>query len=451
MSIDTKHQNLTLATASTSDPKGEGKEKEVDPSAYEDMSDSEESGDDTWAEYPFEPFPSPPGDKSRTTGAPNVVASLDPPLITFTYPPPPHLANDPTWYAQMVADVHRNRAHVIAELELARTEAAEALADATLAELELKAERDQMQDFLNRLGSVAGKNFVLKMIRKVERSLKTGDESLEDESEEELQYPDDEELQYPDDEELQYPDDEDSNGSDEGEVDHQDVEEDFGGGSGESEEDSQDTEDEEYSRSGDDSYRERSEFPSASRPCSPYRPQQYLHESVSDDETNFWESSNPPPVDESPNSSLQGISLPYQPISPDWRCGDVTDDPYSSDEDDTSRKWIDSSPTYRSRKRRLEVEEETNDPEDSPRKKFKETPPSPLKDVKLFPLPTRCFYPPENKQDNAIDQDHDSDEEHEVENSRTLEHEPVLSTPYLPRLNLCERNPFVRVRQNSQG
>ncbi|KAG1779121.1 hypothetical protein EV702DRAFT_1090374 [Suillus placidus] len=337
----------------------------------------------------------------------------------------------------MVADVHRNRAHVNAELELARTEAAEALADATLAELELKAERDQMQDFLNRLGSVAGKNFVLKIIRKVERSLKTGDESLEDESEEE----------------LQYPDHEDSNGSDEGEVDHQDVEEYFGGGSGESEEGSQDAEDEEYSRSGDDSYRERSEFPSASRPCSPYCPQQCLHGSVSDGETNFWESSKPPPADESPNSSLQGISLPYQPISPDWRCGDVTDDPYSSDEDDTSRKWTDSSPAaYKSRKRRLEVEEETNDPEDSPRKKFKETPPSPLKDVKLFPLPTRCFYPPENKQDNAIDPDHDSDEEYEVENSLTLEHAPVLATPYLPRLNLFERSPFrIRVRQNSQG
>ncbi|KAG2346146.1 hypothetical protein BDR05DRAFT_997678 [Suillus weaverae] len=493
MSIDTEHQNLPPATASTSDPKGKGKEKEVDPSAYEDMSDSEESGDDTWAEYPFEPFPSPPGDKSRTTRAPNVVAPLDPPLITFTYPPPPHLASDPTWYAQMVADVHRNRAHVNAELELARTEAAEALADATLAELELKAERDQMQDFLNRIGSVAGKNFVLKMIRKVERSLKTGDESLElqypddeelqypDDEElqypddEELQYPDDEELQYPDDEEPQYPDDEDSNGSDEGEVDHQDVEEDFGGGSGDSEEGSQDAEDEEYSRSGDDSYRERSEFPSASRPCSPYRPEQYHHKFVRDDGTTFWESSYPLladespnssyplpadesphsfyplPADESPNSSLQGISLPYQPFSPDWRCGDVTDDPYSSGEDDASRKWIDSSPTYRSRKRRLEVEEETNDPEDSPRKKFKETPPSPLKDVKLFPLPTRCFYPPENKQDNAIDQDHDADEEHEVENSRALEHEPRLSTPDLPRLNLYERNPFVRVRQKSQG
>ncbi|KAG1764880.1 hypothetical protein EV702DRAFT_1153130 [Suillus placidus] len=212
----------------------------------------------------------------------------------------------------MVADVHRNHAHVNAELELARTEVAEALADATLAELELKAERDQMQDFYNRLGSVAGKNFVFKMVRKFEQSLKTGDESLEDESELELQYPDDEELQYPD--------HEDSNGSNEGEVDHQDVEEDFGGGSGESEEGSQDAEDEEYSRSGDDSYRERSELPSASRPCSPYW---YLYEFVRDGEfvrvgeTNFRESSEPPPVDESPNSSLQAISHRYHPISPD--------------------------------------------------------------------------------------------------------------------------------------
>jgi hypothetical protein len=108
---------------------------------------------------------------------------------------------------------------------------------------------------------------------------------------------------------------------------------------------------------------------------------------------------------------------------------------------------------YKSRKRPLEVEEkeETNNPEDSPRKKLKETPQSPPKDNKMFPFPMRCFYPPEKKQDNAMDQDNDSEEEYEVEKSLTLEDEPVLpSWPYLPQLNRLERDPF-RVRQNSQG
>ncbi|KAG1824702.1 uncharacterized protein BJ212DRAFT_1475995 [Suillus subaureus] len=435
MSIDTEHQNptQTTATAATSDPKGKSKQKEVDPSVHEDMSDSGESGVDTQDEYPFERFPSPPGDKPRNAHVPNATASLDPPLMAFTYPPPSPLAHDPSWYAQMVADVHRNRAHVNNELELARTEAAEALADVTLAEIELKAERDRMQDFLNRLGSVAGKNFVRKMIKKVERSLKTRDKNLDDQYEEE----------------LQESDDEDEDGSDEGE--HQDTEEeDLGGGAGESEDAPQDAEDDEYGRSGDDGSRERSESPPAS--CSPSStdcPQQYLYKSVSDGEANSRESSKPQPADESPSSSSQGIS--HQISSPNWRRGDVTDDEYSSGEDNTSRKWTDLSPGHMCRKRNLEVEEEeANGPEDSPRKKFKESHPSTLEDVKLFPLPTRCFYPPENNKDNTIDQDHDSDDEYEVENSLTLEHEPVQQRPYLPQLNRLERDPF-RVRQNSQG
>jgi hypothetical protein len=222
MSIDAEHQSTTQPTATTSDPKGKG--KEVYPSAHEDMSDSEESGCDTRAEFPFEQFPSPPGDKSRDARVPNATASLDPPLMEFTYPPPPHLANDPSWYGQMVADVHRNRAHVKTELELARTEAAEALADVTLAEIELQAERKQMQDFLNRMTSVAGKNFVRKMIRKVQQSMNNGDENLYDEYEEK----------------LDSEDDEDSSASDEGDVHHQDTEdENFGCGDGEIEEGAQ--------------------------------------------------------------------------------------------------------------------------------------------------------------------------------------------------------------------
>lgn len=239
MSIDTDHQNPTQlpATAATSDPKGKGKEKEVDPSAHEDKSDSGESAGDTWAEFPFERFPSPPGDKSSDARVPNATPSLDPPLMDFTYPPPPHLANDPTWYAQMVADVHRNRAHVNTELKLARIEAAEALADVTLAEIELKAEMDRMQNFLNRVASVAGKNFVRKMIRKVQRSMKTGVHNLDDECGEELQ-------------DADY---EDSSASDESEVHHQDAEEEnFSGGAGETEEGAQDAKDEECSRSDND-------------------------------------------------------------------------------------------------------------------------------------------------------------------------------------------------------
>ncbi|KAG2105427.1 hypothetical protein BD769DRAFT_1676058 [Suillus cothurnatus] len=195
---------------------------------------------------------------------------------------------------------------------------------------------------------------------------------------------------------------------------------------------------------------ERSESPSAPYiPSSPDCPQQYLQELFSDGEANFWESPAPPPKNESLHSSPQGIS--HQPKSPNWRRGDITDDEYSSGEDDTSRNWTDLSPAYKSRKRHLEVEEEeTNGSGDSPRKKLKETHPSPPEDVKLFPLPARCFYPPEPNKDNTIDEDHNSDEEYEVENSLTLEHEPELQRPYLPRLNRLERDPY-RVRQNSRG
>ncbi|KAG1748181.1 hypothetical protein EDB19DRAFT_1684835 [Suillus lakei] len=243
MSINTEHQNPTQATATstTSDPKGKCKEKEADPPTTEHVSDGEESGEDTWADYPFERFPSPPGDESRNARVPNAATSLttplDPPLMAFTYPPPPPLANDPTWYAQMVAEVHRHRAHVNTELELARTEAAEALADATLAELELKAEREEMQNFLNRLASVAGKNFVRKLIRGVVEALEPGDDNL-------------------DDEEQQDADDEDSNASDEGEVDQQDAgDEHLRSGASENEEGPQDAEDEEYNRSDNASSR----------------------------------------------------------------------------------------------------------------------------------------------------------------------------------------------------
>jgi hypothetical protein len=171
MSIDAEHQSTTQPTAITSDSKG--KSKEVNLSAHGDMSDSGEP-----KRFPFEQFPSPPGDKSRDARVPNATASLDPPLMEFIYPPPPPppLANNPPWYARMVAEVNRRRVHVKIELELARTEAALALADVTHSEIELQAERKRMQDFMTRVEYVAGKNFVRKMTRKVEQSMAAGDE-----------------------------------------------------------------------------------------------------------------------------------------------------------------------------------------------------------------------------------------------------------------------------------
>ncbi|KAG2074935.1 hypothetical protein BDR04DRAFT_1092586 [Suillus decipiens] len=440
MSIDTEHQNpiQTTATASTSDQKGRGKEKEVDPSVHEDMSDPEESGGDTTAEYPFEQFLLPPGDNAHV---PNTTPSVDSPLMDFRYPPPPPLANDPTRYTQMVSDVHRNRTHVNTQLDraLARNNDDEALAQVTLADVELKAERDEMQDLLNRMGSVAGKNFVRKMVRRVERSLKTAHEKPDNHYEEDRR------------DSSGY---EDSSGSDEDEVEHQDAEEeDLGGDADKSEEGPQDAENEQYNHSGNDGSYEGSEFPPAS--CSPSSmdcPQQCLHESFNEGKANFWESSELPPADESPHSFPKMIW--HQLNRPDWRRGDITDDEYSSGEDETSRKWTDLSPAHKCGKRHLEFEEdEKNDsPENSPRKKFKETSSSPLKGVKLFPIPTRSFYPPEKTQATPIDQEHhdNSDEENEVENSLALEHEPVPPWPYLPQLNRLERDPY-RVRQNSRG
>ncbi|KAG2074930.1 hypothetical protein BDR04DRAFT_123802 [Suillus decipiens] len=319
MSIDTEYQNSTQITAiaSTSDPKGRGKEKEVDFSGHEDVSDSEESGSDTRAEYPFEHFPLPPGDNACV---PNTAASLDSPRIPVRYPHPSPLANDSIWHGQMVADVHRNRTHVNTQLELARTDAAKALADVTLAEVELKVERDNMQDFLNRVASVAGKNFVRKMIRKVEQSLKTFNEKPDNHYEEEPQ---------------DCSDYEDSSSSDEDEVDHQDAEEDLDGDAGKNVEGPQDAENGQYNHSDDDGSRKTSESPPAS--CSPSSlvcPQESLHESFREGKAYLWECSELPPADESPNFSPQGISR--QPNSPNWRRGDITDDEYSSDEDEMS-------------------------------------------------------------------------------------------------------------------
>ncbi|KAG2148810.1 hypothetical protein DEU56DRAFT_782325 [Suillus clintonianus] len=436
MSIGTEHQNSRVstqasATATASDLKGKGKEKEVDPPVHEDASDAEESGDDTRDDYPFERFPSPPRDESDATlpAVPNAAASLnpplDPPLMTFTYPPPPPLANDPTWFAQMVAEVHRNRAHLNTQLGLAHAEASDALADVTLADIEQKAERDEMQKFLNRLAAVAGKNFVRKLIRSVHWALVNGDAALNEGSEDE----------------HQDADDENSSRSDEGEVDQEDQEDDnLRGSAGESEEHPQDAEEDEYNDDGDS--QKRSQSPS---PSSPNWRRHSFHESLRS-------TANPQGTPETPPTNGRR-KLPFQeilsqPSSPNSPQEDVdnTDDEYSGG-GDASRGWTESPPAHESRKRQLEEEEESSSPETSPRKKIKLESQSPRT---LVALPSRSVSAPEDNQDNAIGSDAaDSDEEYDVENSLTIEHEPVLSA-YSLHLYRLERNPY-RVRQNSRG
>lgn len=169
----------------------------------------------------------------------NAGATLDPPLMSFTYPPQ---TDDPTWFAQMVADVHRQRAHLIEQLELAHSEAVDALVEVTLARMELTAEMDKMQKFLNHVASVAGKNFVRKLIRSVERAMKNGDDNSDEESEEDRQDAGDENSSGGGDdnegEEDQQDDGDSSGGDDEGKEDLQHAEdENSSGGDGESEED----------------------------------------------------------------------------------------------------------------------------------------------------------------------------------------------------------------------
>ncbi|KAG2353026.1 hypothetical protein BDR07DRAFT_1383631 [Suillus spraguei] len=427
----TEHQNpaQTTATASTSDPKGRGKQKEVNPSAREDMSGPEESMGDTESKYPFEQFPLPPEDKSRNAHVPNTIPSLDPPLMDFRYPPPPPLVNDRTRYTQMVADVHRNHTHVNTQLDRPQTDADEALVDVTLAEIELKAERDNMQELLNRMGSVTGKNVVRKMIRRVERSLKTAHEKPDNNYEEDRRDSSD----Y-----------EDSSSSDEDEVDHQDPEEeDFGAMTARVRRARKTQKMNNITTAATMVLAKGLSFHRRAAALAVWTVLNSASMSLSVKAKPIFgtESSELPPADESPHSSPQVIG--YQLNRPDWCQGDITDDEYSSGEEETSRKWTDLSPAHKSHKRHLEFKEdkENNSPEDSPRKKYKETPPLPLKDVKLFSIPTRCFFPPE---DQPVDQEQhdDSDEENEVENSLTLEHGPVPPWPYLPQLNRLERDPY---------
>lgn len=198
-----ENRNLMQAGASPtiSDTKGKGKQKEVDTPAHASGLHAD-TPEDTWGEYPLEAFPLPPSDgfwhvwEAKNDGPipatiPNTDASLkfnppiNPPLIALTFPPPTALANDPTWYAKMFTDVHRHRDHLNSQLELAQTEAASALAEVTLAQIELSAELDQMQNFLNRVAHVAGKSFVRKLLNGVKWALENGEDAADDDSEEE--------------------------------------------------------------------------------------------------------------------------------------------------------------------------------------------------------------------------------------------------------------------------
>ncbi|KAG0708284.1 hypothetical protein DFH29DRAFT_870847 [Suillus ampliporus] len=237
MSID-EHRNQMQARA-TSTTKGKGKDKKVDSSVASD------AGKDIWGEYPLERFPSPPSDgflhvrqaKGESDARPatmpnsNAGATLDPPLMSFTYPPQ---TDDPTWFAQMVAD--NNLSLRTARLSMRWWKL---LSHG----MELTAEMDKMQKFLNHVASVAGKNFVRKLIRSVERAMKNGDDNSDEESEEDRQDGGDENSSGGGDddnegEKDQQDDGDSSGGDDEGEEDLQDAEdENSSGGDGESEED----------------------------------------------------------------------------------------------------------------------------------------------------------------------------------------------------------------------
>jgi hypothetical protein len=113
--------------------------------------------------------------------------------MTLTYPP---VANDPKWYANMFSEVHRHRDHLNKQLQLAQSEAVAALAEVTLAQIELSAEMGQMQTFLDHMAFIAGKNFVHKLLKSVQWVMENGEESEEEQQDADA-------------------DDEDSNGDDE--------------------------------------------------------------------------------------------------------------------------------------------------------------------------------------------------------------------------------------------
>ncbi|KAG2125685.1 hypothetical protein DEU56DRAFT_566733 [Suillus clintonianus] len=382
MSINIEHQNQTKASgvSITADLKGKGKEKEIDLPANEnasDASDAAESEYDKLGNYPLERFPSPPSDEPNAapTTTPHAATqnlntpSLDPPLMKFIYPPPSPLCDDPTWFAQMVADVHRNRNHLITQLELARAEAAAALADVTLAQLELQAETDGMQKLLDDVAAVAGPNVVNKLIKSVQSALKNDDEDPED---------------------LQDADDENSSGDgDEHEVDLHDAQ-DENLSAGESEDDLQDAEDDRsdgnlWSRATDNN----SDYPRCFR-----------HEDSIDG-----------------SDAESPFAYDSRELALEWHLNEPSNP-------DNVSGWFESSPTNGRNKRRLEDEEEEElSPLSYFRKKVK------VDEGEAGETESEVSIPQYDSAREKTQSEIDSEEEYEVENL-TLEIDPeLLSRP----------------------
>lgn len=136
--------------------------------------------------WPFEHFPPPPLDGNWIPKfappppskfpplLPHVPSNLtlDPPIMPFTYPPPPPLTEeDPTWLNQMLADMMRQRSHLEMCLSEAQADVANAYVEAGLADAELEGERSMMQAFLDVVASVAGSGFVRRMLEDVDQSV----------------------------------------------------------------------------------------------------------------------------------------------------------------------------------------------------------------------------------------------------------------------------------------
>ncbi|OAX34485.1 hypothetical protein K503DRAFT_774495 [Rhizopogon vinicolor AM-OR11-026] len=423
-------QNHTLtqagATPTILDTKGKGKEKdkEADPSAHTSESDvPADNEEDIWGEYPLEAFPSPPADgfwhvRQANDDAATPAASnkfnppLDPPLMALTYPPLPPLANDPKWYSTMLSEVHRNRAHLNSQLELAQAEAAAALTEVTLAQIELSAELDQMQNFVNRIASVAGKNVVRKLVNSVKWAMEHGED---DESEEE----------------RQDADDEDSSGDDDAGEEHQ-----------------ADAKNENSSASGDE--REDEQGSDDENSCN-----------GSEAESRFQNGSRKRPIEEDEGESTKNSPRTDQPNADNESCG-RGDDARSRGSSQSPSPILENS--SRKRPREEDDDDETSSPNSSPRKKFKG---KHVADPNSFspqhyaaaasddddaPAPQHVWCP----EDDEIDPEPNSDEEYEVEDSLLLvESEPVtpplLAGPYIPRSLLDVSRDPRRLRQNSRG
>ncbi|KAH7923210.1 hypothetical protein BV22DRAFT_600090 [Leucogyrophana mollusca] len=160
-------------------------EKEMEREAANPPAATTDDGKDRGA-FPTERFPSPlpdglwsirpehnPKNDAPAPTPAHAPATLSPPLMPLTFPPPPPLReDDPTWLAKMAADVQRQRAHLHTALAHARAEATAALVEATLVQTELQEEGRAMQRFLAKVSVVAGKRFVEKLVKEVEREMK---------------------------------------------------------------------------------------------------------------------------------------------------------------------------------------------------------------------------------------------------------------------------------------